>query len=355
MSDPIFRQLQQRLDQYSVGFPATASGIEIQILEKLFSVSDAQVFLQLSPKLEPPEAIAPRIGMEPASAAATLADMADRGLLFSLKKNGSVRYGAIPFVHGLFEFQIKRMDRELAALVRQYMDEEFKGAMSASAANFLRVIPVQKSIDQRSRVAPYEDAIRILENAGQIVVTNCACRKSNAALGQGCGKPLEVCFMFGSMGQYYLDHGMGRKIDMQEAARILANAHDHGLVTQPATSQNPSGMCNCCGDCCGPLTSLKHHPKPAAMVFANYFARVDEDLCTGCETCLERCQMDAISISTQMVAQVNLDRCIGCGLCVTTCPAEAIGLEKKEEEAFQVPPETTFEQMMNMARDRGII
>lgn len=355
MSDPIFRQMQQRLDQYSVGFPATDSGIEIQLLEKLFSVADAQVFLQLSPKLEPPESIAPRIDMDPAIAAATLADMADRGLLFSLKKNGSVRYGAIPFVHGLFEFQIKRMDRELAALVRQYMDEAFKDAMSASAAHFLRVIPVRQSIDQRSRVAPYEDAVRIVEKAGQIVVTDCACRKSSAALGQGCGKPLEVCFMFGSMGQYYLDHGMGRKIDIQEAAGILTNAHNHGLVTQPASSQNPSGMCNCCGDCCGPLAALKHHPKPAAMVFTNYFAQVDEDVCAGCETCLERCQMDAIRINTQMVAHVDLDRCIGCGLCVTTCPTEAVGLEKKEDGAFQVPPETTFEQMMNMAKNRGII
>jgi len=355
MSDPIFRQLQQRLDHYSVGFPATASGIEIQILERLFSVSDARVFLQMSPKLETPEAIAPRIGMDAASAIAILADMADRGLLFSLKKNGAIRYGAIPFVHGLFEFQIIRMDREFASLVRRYMDERFNEAMSASAANFLRVVPVQKSIDPRSRVAPYEDAIQILEKAGQIVVADCVCRKSNAALGQGCGKPLEVCFMFGSMGQYYLDHGMGRRIDLPEAARILTDAHEHGLVTQPATSQNPSGMCNCCGDCCGPLTSLKHHPKPAAMVFANYFARVDEDLCTGCETCLERCQMDAIRIDTQTVARVDLDRCIGCGLCVTTCPTEAMRLEKKEEGAFQVPPETTFEQMMNMARDRGIL
>jgi Na+-translocating ferredoxin:NAD+ oxidoreductase RNF subunit RnfB len=355
MSDPIFRTLQKQLDQYSLGFPATESGIEIKILEKLFSVSDAAVFLQLSPRLETPEAIAPRIQMSPEKAHETLDDMAGRGLLFSLNKNGAVRYGAIPFVHGLFEFQINRMDRELATLVRQYMDEEFKDALSFSASSFLRVIPVQKSVDQRSRVAPYEDAIKILESVDQIVISECACRKSKAAIDQACGKPLEVCFMFGSMGQYYLDHGMGRKIDMEEAAKILADAHDHGLVTQPATSQNPSGMCNCCGDCCGPLTALKHHPKPAEMVFSNYFAQVDETLCTGCGTCLERCQMEAIVIDERMLASVDRDRCIGCGLCVTTCPTEAIGLEKKDMDTYQVPPETTFEQMMGMAQKRGVI
>lgn len=354
MPDPIFRKLQQRLDQYSLGFPATDSGIEIKILEKLFSVSDAAIFLQLSPKLEPPEAIAPRIGMDLQKTGATLAEMADRGLLFSLTRNGLSRYGAIPFVHGLFEFQVKRMDRELATLVRQYMDEEFKDAMSFSAANFLRVIPVQKSVDQRSRVAPYEDAMKILAGVDPIVVTDCACRKSKAVIDEGCGKPMEVCFMFGSMGQYYLDHDMGRKIDLEEAGRIMAHAHEHGLVTQPATSQNPSGMCNCCGDCCGPLTSLKYHDKPAEMVFSNYFARVEAELCTGCETCLERCQMDAIGMDDDELARVNRGRCIGCGLCVTTCPTEAILLVQKEG-GYQVPPETTFEQMMTMAKDRGIL
>jgi len=355
MADPIFRQLQKRLDQYSLGFPATESGIEIKILEKLFSVADALVFLALSPKLETPEAVAQRIGETAESAACILADMASRGLLFSLKKGKRIRYGAIPFVHGLFEFQINKMDKKLAAMVRQYMDEEFKDAMSFSLSNFLRVIPVQKSVETRTQVAAYEDAVKILEKADPIVISECSCRKSSTLIDMACGKPLEVCFMLGSMGQYYLDHDMGRKIDIKEAGQILTMAHDAGLVTQPATSQNPSGMCNCCGDCCGPLTSLKGHPRPADMVFSNHFAMVDPDLCTSCETCLERCQMDAFLLDKKGLAVVNKDRCIGCGLCVTTCPTEAITLEQKNTEAYQVPPKTSFEQMMTMAQKRGVI
>jgi Na+-translocating ferredoxin:NAD+ oxidoreductase RNF subunit RnfB len=91
------------------------------------------------------------------------------------------------------------------------------------------------------------------------------------------------------------------------------------------------------------------------MVFSNYYAQVDEALCTGCETCLERCQMEAMAVDERMLATVDRDRCIGCGLCVTTCPTEAIRLEKKDTDAYQVPPETTFEQMMGMARKRGVI
>ncbi len=355
MAELIFRKLQQQLDLYSLGFPAASSGVEIKILEKLFSLSDAELFLKLSPKLELPEEIALKVNMSVDQASDTLADMADRGLLFSLNKSNQIRYAAIPFVHGIFEFQVNSMNKELAGLVRQYIDEEFKENLSASMADFLRVIPVQQSIDTTSRVAPYEDAVKILEAVDQIVVADCACRKSYKIIDQGCGRSLETCFMFGSMAQYYLDHGLGRKIELDEAVKILSMAHDQGLVTQPATSQNPSGMCNCCGDCCGPLSSLKDHPKPAELVFSNYQAIVDPAECTGCETCLDRCQMGAIDLDQDMIACINLDRCIGCGLCVTTCPTEAIRLDLKDDNDFKTPPETTFEQMMNMAKKRKII
>lgn len=131
---------------------------------------------------------------------------------------------------------------------------------------------------------------------------------------------MEACFMFGSMGQHYIDKCMGRRVDVDEAIAILREAQDSGLVTQPATAQNPSGMCNCCGDCCAVLMSIKQHPRPAEIVFSNYFAAVDRELCAGCETCLDRCQMDAIVIDDDNFAVINRDRCIGCGLCVTTCP-----------------------------------
>ncbi len=54
----------------------------------------------------------------------------------------------------------------------------------------------------------------------------------------GCGKPLEVCFIFGSMGEYYLDRNMGRVVSLDEGIEILIECRKAGLVTQPATAQN---------------------------------------------------------------------------------------------------------------------
>ena len=239
MTEDIFRRLQERLDQYSMGFPATDSGVEIDILKELFSEDDAELFLHLTPQPETPEEVARRIDRPLEPVAAHLDDMSERGLLFRLRKGDRVKYGAIPFVHGLFEFQVSTLKPRLA-----------------------------------------------------------------------------------------------------------------GLVTQPATAQNPGGMCNCCGDCCGVLTSLKRYPRPAEKVFSNYFATVDPDLCIGCVTCLDRCQMDAIGMNEDGAAEIDRDRCIGCGLCVVVCPEGALKLVPKPEAERRTPPATGFEQMAFMAETR---
>jgi electron transport complex protein RnfB len=112
-------------------------------------------------------------------------------------------------------------------------------------------------------------------------------------------------------------------------------------------------MCNCCGDCCPLLRMAQKYPRPVELILSNYYAVVDATECTGCETCLERCQMGAITINEDEVAEINLDRCIGCGLCVTTCPTEALRLELKPEDQRYTPPAKGQELIEEMARRRG--
>ena len=107
MPQDLYRRLQKQLDQYSIGFPETDSGIEIDILKYLFSEADADLFLQMTQKLEFPEEVAQRVGRPVSVVADHLEDMAGRGLLFRLEREGRARFGAIPFVHGIFEFQVK--------------------------------------------------------------------------------------------------------------------------------------------------------------------------------------------------------------------------------------------------------
>ena len=354
MEQDVYRTLQERLDMYAVGFPATESGIELEILRRLFSEDDAVLFMGLSPMLELPESIAQRTEKTVSEISAHLEDMASRGLLFRYKKGETVKYGAIPFLPGIMEYQIKRLDRELVELLERYSSAGLSQATARSAEYFLRTIPVQEALEAGQHIAPFEDAREILRNAKTIVVTECICRKEKSIVGKGCDMPLEGCFLLGSIAQYYIDYGMGRQVTAEEAIKILEKCQDAGLVTQPGTSQNPLGMCNCCGDCCGLLTSIKKMPHPAEYVFTNYFSSVDEEQCTGCGACIERCQMEALQINDNNVATVLSDRCIGCGLCIKTCPTGALTLVRKAEVQYRTPPATGAEQMMIMAQKRGI-
>jgi len=352
MTAKVYFDLREQMDQYSLGFPSTESGVEMRILEKLFSEEEAELYLNLSMMLETPEAIAQRIGREPGSVAALLERMVDKGLLFRLKKGASAKYGAVPFVVGSFEYQLKDMDREFAELFDRYFLEAL-GKRGIGQTPPLRPIPVNKSIDYSWPVAPYDDVRKLFEGKDKIAVANCICRVQQGLLDKGCDKPQEVCFQFGSHGQYYVDKGMARFITKEEALGIIDKCDEAGLVPQPFVSQDAGGMCNCCGDCCGILRSIKLHPKPAEKVLTNYYAQVDPDSCSACETCTDRCQMDAIKLGANEVAEVDRDRCIGCGLCVTTCPSEAVSLKFKPESERREPPATAKDYIMELASSRG--
>ncbi|MEW5723026.1 MAG: 4Fe-4S dicluster domain-containing protein [Thermodesulfobacteriota bacterium] len=352
MAEDVYVKLRQQLDQYSVGFPATASGVEMKILQKLFTPAAAEMYLDLTLLLESPADVARRTDRDPEATAALLDQMAEHGLIFRLRRGGAAKYAASPFVVGFFEFQVKDMDRELARLVDEYMEEAFHKSI-AGTVTFMRPIPVNRSLDVSHPVATYEDARAIMKNQKLIAVTECVCRKQQGLLDKGCGKPIEVCFCFGSHAEYYLSRGMARKVSLEEALVILDRSEEAGLVTQPYNTVNPGGLCNCCGDCCGVLRALNKLPRPVEAVVSNYFAEVEAQLCVGCETCLERCQMKAISMSEEGTAEIDLDRCLGCGLCVTTCAAGAMRLRPKPADRRQSPPATGAEQMAELARRRG--
>jgi len=55
-------------------------------------------------------------------------------------------------------------------------------------------------------------------------------------------------------------------------------------------------------------------------------AKVDKEKCTGCESCIEECPSEAISMVKEK-ACIDADSCVDCGVCVDACPAEAITME----------------------------
>jgi len=50
---------------------------------------------------------------------------------------------------------------------------------------------------------------------------------------------------------------------------------------------------------------------------------IDEEKCTGCNVCVEKCPVDAISMENERV-KINMEECICCGTCHSVCPNEAV-------------------------------
>ena len=351
MSD-VYERLRSRLDDMATGLPETEDKIEIRLLRRLFTEEEAEFFIKLHPRLESPADVAKRLNRDLDEVADLMEQMAKKGLLFRKREGDRVRYAAVPYVVGLFEFQVKSMDEAFARDNEQYFEQAFLASAQSFKTPVMRTIPINRQIVAEWPIAPYEDVLQIIENQEKILLAKCICRTQTKLAGHNCDKPLETCFLFGSHAEYYAENGMGRFITKEEARQIVLKNEEAGLVMQPFNSQKVGGMCSCCGDCCGMLRSLKKQPNPAEAVQSNYYARVDEALCTGCETCVDRCQMEAVEV-IDGISTVHLNRCIGCGLCVTTCPAEAIRLIKKSDNQLYHPPKSGAETYIRIMQERG--
>ena len=346
----VYQKLARHLDDLPGGFPPTESGVELRILRRLFTPEEAELALHLLLIPEESPVIAHRARIAPSEAAQRLDEMVTKGLVYSIEpRDRPPKYMALQYVIGIWEFHLNDLDSELIRDMEEYMpalmDETWKVPQ-------LRTIPVGRSIDADLTVLSYEKAEELVQGHKKFLVAPCICRRERRLVGEGCDKPEESCLVFGSGGGLYERNGLGRVIDQQEALDILKRADEAGLVLQPGNSKNPSNICCCCGCCCGVLRNLKLQPKPASLVSSPFVAAVDADTCIDCGICVDRCQMDALSLADGAIS-LNLDRCIGCGLCVSTCPTGSLTLVRKPE--FEQPhvPKNIIEFYLRLARARG--
>jgi len=350
MSD-VYQGLRAHLDKMPGGFPATDSGVEIKILKQLFTPQEAQMAQLLRLKLEPAEVIGQRAGMTPEAAEELLKEMSRKGLIFSIEAEGRPPvFMASQFVVGIWEYHVDRLDPEFIKATDEYFPFLAKEAFNHMPQ--LRTIPVEKSVAADMKILSYETAAELVKKQKKFLVAPCICRKEHQIKGGGCGKPLETCLVFGWGADYYERNGLGRIITLQETLDILRQADKAGLVLQPSNSQEITNICCCCGDCCLALLNMKRHPAPATICSSPFWVRADCEACDGCETCLERCQMEALSMEDDVVA-VTTKRCIGCGLCVSTCPRGALSLIRKPGYKEDEVPANPMEALKRRAELRA--
>jgi Na+-translocating ferredoxin:NAD+ oxidoreductase subunit B len=340
--DHIYRQLQIQLDKYPIGYPATKSGVEIDILKYFFTPLEAKITLCLSLRSIPVTPIHKRlrekfqIELPPDQLSALLDEMFMKGVI--RRSEGAVphRYGIAMLAIGMFEYHVDDLTRELVEMIHRYFDEAFDAEFFRSSLPQLRTSPHLKALLPEYIVDTYDNMRHFITVTKETIhVANCVCKQGEAIMGKPCLKTdnIEVCLLVGSTG--YAVRNRARAISKAECLKILDMAEEKGMVLQPGNSRKPNCICICCGCCCGVLTTAKKQSAPARFFASNYYAGIDGTLCKGCGVCVKRCQMDAI-IQQDKDFRVDLERCIGCGLCVTTCKPKAARLIKKDKAT--VPP-----------------
>jgi len=355
-SQTVYRELQRHLDKLPVGFPQTESGVEIRILSLLFSPKEARVALKLKTIPETIRTIFKRAKKEVDSKEelrVLLNNLVEKGAIFGKKKGKRIYYGNAMFIIGMYEFQVTRLTSEFMELMHQYIDEAFAEEFVKTGIHQLRTIPIEKSLSVESRVYKYDDVIKLVKNVkGPFGVAECVCRIGHDLLGQKCTQTelRESCLVFRQTAKYYINHGYARSITKEESIEILRKAEEAGLVLQLGNSKRLGFICTCCGCCCEGLKLANRFPCPSEFYNSNYHAEVDDNECSGCNTCISRCQMKTIS-QIDNVASVNLDFCIGCGLCVTTCPEKAITLKRNNNK--DQPPRSRFRLVLSILRKKS--
>jgi Na+-translocating ferredoxin:NAD+ oxidoreductase subunit B len=355
MENKVYQKLADVLDTLPNGFPATPSGVEIQLLKKVFTEDQADLFCDLRLSFETTEAIAKRTGRPLEGLEEKLKEMGVDGQIFAINLGGTWIFRMLPWLFGIYEFQLPRLDKEFAQLCEEY-HPVFNRHFFSKKPQLMQVLPIQEKIAVQQEALSYEKVSSLIDRNASFKVMDCICKKEQSLLGKPCDRPLRVCLAIAPIPGIFEDSATGQVINKEEAYALLKSTEEAGLVHLTANTQDDNiYICNCCGCCCGVLRSINELGIPASEVInSHFYAVIDAENCTQCGMCAEqRCQVKAIE-ETEDRYRVIGKRCIGCGLCVTTCPTGAIRLVHKAQADLVAPPKDERAWYEERARARGV-
>lgn len=345
----VYEELARALDSLPNGFPRTVSGVEIRILQKIFSPEEAWLAAQLSGCTETVLKIAERAGHPVSEIRGRLMKMARRGLVWLQMQDGKPEFRLAPFIVGIYEAQVDIMDHELSHLFEDYMLSGGAAAIMKPQPALHRVVPA-RAATKSEWILPYDDVQAILLSAKGYRVRDCICRVQQDHIGRRCDFPLKTCLTFSS-----IERSSGPDvISQKEALDVLDQAEEIGLVHTVSNVIHGVGyICNCCGCCCGIMRGITEWGIENSVAHANYYGVIDPEKCAGCGICAGRCHVRAIG-EDNGISIIDKSLCIGCGLCVTKCPHEAARLQKKTEAEIIHPPSDykTWEKVRSIDRKR---
>jgi Pyruvate/2-oxoacid:ferredoxin oxidoreductase delta subunit len=270
----------------------------------------------------------------------------------------------IPMLVNAHQFypEIKPGDIEAAHLYKEYFIQSgfYRNYETVKKGTPVgRVIPIDRAIEGNQKVLPAEEAHDYILNHAEddLALIPCPCRTRTEKLGTRECKdrfPVGACIFLGGPALVFEATGLGERVTKQEAIDYLDEMVELGLVSH--TSNTRVGdriICLCCGCCCSQLRGRTRWDNPDALSPSNFVPRAGDD-CIGCETCAERCHLDALALDEETGRiEVDIDKCIGCGVCTLVCPEETLKLYRVERTSIAFETSRELDEAMRRENREG--
>jgi electron transport complex protein RnfB len=321
----------------------------LKILHAMFTPKDAAICLELCLPATCQE-VAEAINLDEKEVLARLDSMVDRGILTRGKTEYAFHSSLLGFHHDLADTGVHTGPHALSQEIKdlwadffynEWSDDWVKmasqrkkagghGIMLTPAIGALELSPNIKP----EQILPQENWKMQIMTAKRRIIAPCGCR----VLWGKCQHPLMTCFAVfdNSRGEYYLNKPgrLLKELSLEETLDLVRANEEAGLVHW--------GVCYCCPDACEMLYSYTKANRLDLIEPNRFEAVINEDLCKGCQDCIEKCHFNAIEMrksdtSKRFKAHVISENCKGCGICIVGCKQKAIRYEVVRPSEYTLP------------------
>ena len=330
-------------EKFAARYGVPGSELFIKVLNAMITPEEGEILLELKGQITLPE-LARKTATDETQLRKILGDIEKRGVIRPVKNGYTLPTHIMLLCHWTqnksdevdrlwTDFFFKEWRYEIA---KRSNERRLTGMWSTH-----RIVPALQALAASPHIPPeqilwYENYEVMFRRSKLIYFLPCSCRTQH----RQCDNKMELCVHVMLDDSKDDSEFVGIKqrwphlkpLTYQEAMDEMYAAEDAGLGHLSLNFPRLEEACNWCECCCRVVNPLIHAGLDYDLMDptkSRYQASIDQDLCNGCQTCMERCIFGAVEMvkvvgSKKMKAQIKEKQCMGCGLCVYTCPKKAI-------------------------------